>query len=343
MNRDFAKLKRRDLLRLACLSGLSLVIPLTRLVETRSVNPEDSELQRSINALGTTVTIKVEEAYNPVKALAGIADAFSEIRRLESQLTRFERSSQVYRLNSIGELETPTPELAEVLDRARCFSDRTGGAFDVTVKPALDLLQNLLVNAALPSDAEFEAVRRLIDFELLSFSKDAVSFAERGMGITLDCIGKGYVLDRAAERLRSHGICSALVRGGGTLVAIGARLDGSPWKIGVRDPGNPEGLIGTISLVDGAVATSGDYENSFSTDRRYYHIIDPTSARSPLYAHSATVTARTAAQADPLGVTLMVKEPREGLRLLESFKACECLVVTREGSHIMSSGFGAIP
>jgi len=58
MSRDFAKLKRRELLRLACLSGLSLAIPLTRLVDTRSLDPKDSELQRSINALGTTVTIK---------------------------------------------------------------------------------------------------------------------------------------------------------------------------------------------------------------------------------------------------------------------------------------------
>ena len=342
MNRELAKLTRRDLLRLACLAGLGLAIPLTELSEIRSSRARQLELQRSIKALGTTVTIRVEEDLSPAKAQAGIDDAFREIRRLEAQLTRFQPSSQVHRLNQTGQLETPASELFDVLEKARHFSDGTNGAFDITVKPALDLLQRYLGGASLPSDTEFEVARRLTDFELLSVSKDIVSFGKPGMGVTLDCIGKGYVLDMAAARLRAHGIRSALVQGGGTLVAIGTRLDGSSWRIGVRDPEDPNSLIATISLVDGAVATSGDYENFFSPDGSCYHVVDPATARSPLYSHSATVTAPTAHEADPLGVALMVKEPREGLKLLEGFKGYECLIATRDGRLVRSSGFGVI-
>jgi thiamine biosynthesis lipoprotein len=342
MNRAFAELKRRDLLRLACLAGLGLAIPLTEFLDIRGSEVRQLELQRSIKALGTTVTIRVEEDLSPAKAEAGINDTFSEIRRLETQLTRFQPSSQVHRLNQTGQLETPAPELFDVLNKARHFYDRTDGAFDITVKPALDLLQRCLVGTSLPSDAEFETAKGLIDSESLSVSKDIVSFWKPGMGITLDCIGKGYVLDMAAARLRAHGIRSALVQGGGTLVAIGTRLDGSPWRIGVRDPKDPNSLIGTISLVDGAVATSGDYENFFSPDGTCYHIVDPSTARSPLYSHSATVAAPTAHEADPLGVALMVKEPREGLKLLEGFRGDECLIATRDGRLVRSSGFGVI-
>jgi thiamine biosynthesis lipoprotein len=343
LNREFARLKRRDFLRLACASGIGLAIPLAELSKIPESDRRQVEARRSINALGTTVTITVEDDSSPARAEAGIADAFTRIRELEAELTRFQSSSQVYRLNQLGRVEAPTPELVEALRKARYFSDRTDGAFDITVKPALDLLQRYLEGTSLPSDAEFEAARRLIDFEMLSVSNDVLSLGKARMGVTLDCIGKGYILDKAAERLREHGIRSALIQGGGTLLAIGARLDGSPWRIGIRDPEDPSGVVGKIALADRAVATSGDYENFFSPDERYYHIIDPTTARSPLYSHSATVTAPTAAEADPLGVALMVKEPREGLKMLEELGGYECLIITRDKRLVSSNGFGVIP
>jgi thiamine biosynthesis lipoprotein len=343
LNREFSRFKRRDFLRLACITGLGLAIPLAELSKKSEPESRQVESRRSINALGTTMTITVEDDFSPTRAEAGIADAFTRIRELEAELTRFQPSSQVYRLNKLGRVEAPTADLVEALSRAQYFSDRTDGVFDVTVKPALDLLEMYLISESLPSDADFQAARSLIDFEMLSVSKDALSLDKAGMGATLDCIGKGYILDKAAERLREHGIRSALIQGGGTLVAIGARLDGSPWKIGVRDPENPSGIVATIGLVDRAVATSGDYEDFFSPDKRYYHIIDPTTARSPLYSHSATVTAPTAAEADPMGIALMVKEPGEGLRLLEDFGGYECLVITHDGKLVRSAGFGEIP
>jgi FAD:protein FMN transferase len=324
-------------------SGIGLAIPLAELLKIPESDRRQVEARRSINALGTTVTITVGDDSSPARAEAGIADAFTKIRELEAELTRFQSSSQVYRPNQLGRVEAPTPELVEALLKARYFSDRTDGAFDITVKPALDLLQRYLDGTSLPSDAEFEAARSVIDFEMLSVSKDVLSLGKARMGVTLDCIGKGYILDKAAERLREHGIRSALIQGGGTLLAIGARLDGSPWRIGIRDPEDPSGVVGKIALVDRAVATSGDYENFFSPDERYYHIIDPTTARSPLYSHSATVTAPTAAEADPLGVALMVKEPREGLKMLEELGGYECLIITRDKRLVSSNGFGVIP
>lgn len=337
MNTEFANLRRREFLRIACLAGLSLAIPLTRLSENESSRSQ--EINRSTKALGTTVTITVEEDFSPTKAQAAISDAFNEINGLELKLTRFQQASQVHRLNQTGEVEAPACELVEVLGKARYFSERTEGAFDVTVQPALDLLRKYLINGSLPSDGDFETARSLIDFERLWVSRDLVSLGRPGMSITLDCIGKGYVLDKAAARLRSYGIRSALIQGGGTVVAIGRRYDGSPWRIGIRDPVNSDSLIGTFGLVDGAVATSGDYEDFFSPDKRFYHIVDPSTALSPLYSHSVTVKGPSAFEADPLGVTLMIKDPRVGLKLLEDFKGYECLIATRESGLVLSSGF----
>lgn len=331
-------LRRRDFLRLASLAGLGLAVPLFRHSLSDSNSPD--EVQMSTYALGTMITIGIECITNQISAQVAVNRAFQEIERLESLFTRFHAMSQVGQLNTIGHIESPQRELVDILSQSSHYSEKTEGAFDVTVKPALDLFENRRAGSFPPTDASFDAAKNLIDYEKVSVSDGAVSFAEPGMGITLDCLGKGYVLDRAAAILRAHGIDSALIDGGGTLVAVGSRSDGSAWRIGIMNPTNPNESIGTIHLENGAVATSGDYENYFTPDLRYYHIIDPRTASSPLYSHSATVVAPSASEADPLALALMVKSPSEALSFIDQFAGCECLIITRNSGLVRSTGFG---
>jgi thiamine biosynthesis lipoprotein len=157
------------------------------------------------------------------------------------------------------------------------------------------------------------------------------------MGVTLDGIATGYILDESIALLKSRGIKSAYVNFGGTLATIGSRANGSPWEVGVVDPITPTNVIGTLYLKDQAVATSGDYEDYYTTNKDYYHIIDPFTARSPLFSHSATVVASTSMLSDPLGVALMVESPNDAMRLMDSFQA-ECLLYTDSSGVMMSSG-----
>jgi thiamine biosynthesis lipoprotein len=333
-------LKRRDFLRLASLTGIGLAVPLFGQWLDRSQITDSRELETSMYALGTAVTIRVENVRSPIVAQAAVDSAFDEIKRLEGLFTRFLQGSEVGRLNTAGQIELAQPELVQILTWASQYSARTDGSFDITVKPALDLFEGRAARAFPPTEEEFNAAKSLIDFEKVSVSASTVSLARPGMGITLDCLGKGYILDKAAGILRSHRIESALIDGGGTLVAIGSRSDGSPWRIGIRDPIHLDRLIGAIQLEDRAVATSGDYENSFTSDRRYYHVIDPATAYSPLYSHSATVTAPTASEADPLALASMVKAPSQALSLIDQSPGCECIVIKRDGGYLQSSGIG---
>lgn len=337
---NLRNLKRRDFLRLASLTGIGLAVPLIGQWLDRSQLTDGRELETSMYALGTAVTIRVENTKSPIVAQVAVSSAFDEIKRLEAVFTRFLQGSEVGQLNTSGQIEFPQPELVEILTWASHYSARTEGAFDITVKPALDLFETRGSRVFPPTEEEFNAAKNLIDFEKVSVSNSTVSLAQPGMGITLDCLGKGYILDKAAEMLRSHRIESALIDAGGTLVAIGSRSNGAPWRIGIKDPVHLDGLIGTIQLENQAVATSGDYENSFTPDRRYYHVIDPTTAYSPLYSHSATVTAPTASEADPLALALMVKAPSQALNVVDQFAECECVVVTRDGRYLESSGIG---
>lgn len=333
-------LKRRDFLRLATLTGLGLAVPLLGYSLGKYNIGSADEIQMSAYALGTKITIRVEDATSPIGTQAALKSSFQEIRKLENIFTRFQSANEIGRLNTTGHIDSPQPELVKILTQALRYSEKTAGSFDITVKPALDMFENRASATFPPTDAEFDAARNLIDFEKVSVSNSAVSFAQPRMGVTLDCLGKGYILDRAAGILRAHGIDSALIDGSGTLVVIGSRSDGSPWRIGIMNPTDPNKSLGTIEMKNGAVATSGDYENYFTPDMRYYHIIDPHTACSPVYSHSATVIAPTASEADPLALALMVNPQSEALHFIDQFAGCECLIVTRNSGLVKSSGFG---
>lgn len=298
---------------------------------------EGQLFQKSIKAMGTTVTFRVEGDISPSSANLAVVSASNEINRLEKLLTRFPGGNELCQLNQTGNLESPSTDVVAVLRGARSFSESHGGSFDITVKPVLDLLEGYLRGQPFPSDNQFDSAKSLIDYEGVSVSSHAVSLKKAGMGITLDGIAEGYILDRVVAILRSKGIRSALVDFGGTVATIGSRANGEPWRVGILDPIDNAKTIGTLQLRDQAVATSGDYENYFTADRDYYHVIDPSTARSPIFSHSATVVAPTAVEADPTGIALMVEEPNQGMKLADAHR-CECLLYTRSGKIMTSSG-----
>ena len=348
MNSTFRNLKRRDFLRLAAAGGIALAVPVigsTLPAFSSSEAKNNDAYESSMNLMGTYVTIRIEDEsmINNGTAAEAASAAFGEVQRIATLFTRFQGGTEICSLNETGLLESPSIDVVDVLRTATLNSENTEGSYDITVKPVLDLLDAYLYDGALfPSDAQFDTAKNLIDYELVSVTDGLITLEKPGMEVTLDCVGKGYILDHIASMLKSRGVRSGYVNGGGTLALIGSRYNGEPWSIGIVDPLNPSGTIGTLKLKDQAVATSGDYENYFTSDKEYYHIIDPSSAKSPLYSHSATVVAPTVSEADPLGLTLMVKEPEDGLKTFEALaggsKEMECLIYTRSSQIIKSSG-----
>ena len=327
---------RRDFLKLAALGGVALAIPALG-SGFKILGAESQPFQTSLNAMGTTITFRIEDEIDATGASLAVNKAAEEIKRLETLLTRFPGGSEVYSLNSRGYVESPSAEVLGVLRASIQNSELSEGRFDMTVKPVLDLLDGYLAGQPFPSDAKFDSARMLIGYERVDVENNFVGLMKAGAGVTLDGVATGYIVDRAIESLRTSGIRSALVNVGGTVGTVGSRGDGSLWEVGISDPLNPIKPLLTLHVRDSAVATSGDYEDFYTADKSYYHIVDPGTARSPLFSHSATVVAPTALQADPLGVTLMVGEPSAGINLVDSTRA-DCLIYTDGGSILSTSG-----
>ena len=331
---------RRDFLKLAAIGGVALAIPALN-SGFKYIGADSQPYETTVNAMGTTISFRIEDEIDSAAASLAVSKAAQEVRRLETLLTRFPGGSDVYTLNQTGVLQSPSSDVLAVMRESIKGSELSEGSFDVTVKPVLDMLTAYLSGQPFPSDAQFEAARSLINYEELNVEGNFASLSKQGAGVTLDGIATGYILDSAAASLRSSGIRSALINAGGTVATIGARGDGSLWEVSVSDPMNPAGTVATLHVKDMAIATSGDYEDYFTSNRAYYHVIDPRTARSPLYSHSATVVAPTAFQADPLGVTLMVDEPESGIRLADS-TGVQCLLYTDGGQILTTSGMDAM-
>jgi thiamine biosynthesis lipoprotein len=273
-------------------------------------------------AMGTLVSVQAVHA-SAAFAEDAIDAAFAEMSRIVPLLDRHDAASPVSHLNDSGRVRDAPRELTALLERARRFHSLTRGAFDVTVKPLLDVAA-----AGRTSPRAMAEAAELVGTENVALRGREVRFTRAGMGVTLDGIAKGYVVDRMAEALDAHGLQRFLVNAGGDIRAAGGSGDG-PWTIGVRDPHSPGELCGLVELTTGAIATSGNYL------RRVPHLVDAAARRIANGTASVSVAAPDATTADAIATALFAMGPAEGLWLARLAR-CECLLVADDGGVVES-------
>jgi thiamine biosynthesis lipoprotein len=325
------KLTRRDFIKITALAGGVLMGGgLLRLsLEPKSIIVRDTRM-----LMGTIIDITLVAESNEA-GQATLNATFSEMERLTHIFNYRENDSQLGKLNQSGKIDSAAVELTSLLQQAKHFGEISGGAFDITVLPALDALQN--------GHPISQAHLDLIDYRNVEIQAQQIKFKIPGMRVTLDGIAKGRVVDGGVARLKSLGYENVLVEAGGDLLANGAHPDGSLWKIGVANPRPATGdqWLTTLSVNDRAVATSGDYMQTFTSDYSLNHIIDPRTGLSPAELSSATVVASSVMEADALATTLMVLGVSNGLALVERLPGIEALVATKKLAVYRSSGFPA--
>ncbi len=290
----------------------------------------------ALTAIGPSVE-RIEEA---------VGRAFEELDRLVALLSRHDRASPVSHLNAAGRLDGPPPELRAVLAAALEIHGTSGGAFDPSVAPLLELFGARLGAAApaAPSAAEVRETLERVGARHVTASRRRIAFARPGMALTLDGIAKGYIVDALARVLDRHGVSRYCIDAGGDIRTRGAREGNEPWAVAVRDPAGGEAWPDVLALRGGAVATSGTYEVYFDAARTYHHIVDARTGWSPTHSVSVSVLAPTATAADALATAVLVMEPRAGVAFVERLRDCACLIIDRDGRALRSRGWrSAVP
>ncbi|NVL90562.1 MAG: FAD:protein FMN transferase [Desulfobacterales bacterium] len=305
--------------------------------ESIAFNRKLYKVTRARLSMGTFAAITVMHP-SRTEADEVIGKAFEEMDRVSRLLNRYQSASAIGTLNRDGYLTELPSEVSEVIARSLRFHRASGGAFDITVKPLVDLYkEHFAAHQSPPSETRVSKVLDLVDAGALRFDGHTVRFAKEGMGITLDGIAKGYIIDCGAKVIEQHGTKHALINAGGDIRAIGGKDSRTPWKVAIQDPDKNGPYVDTITMVNGAIATSGNYEVYFDREKLYHHIVSPTTGRSPLQSTSVTVMADNVMDADALSTAVFVLEPIAGKQFIEKMPKTECLILSAVGGKKIAS------
>ncbi len=333
---DTSKFSRRGFLKIIAFTGATAACWKYGLLGQQ---PSMQMAQRSQPIMGTVLNLTL---YGPDRDLCeeALNKTIGTMKELEGRFSRHLPGSELSTLNSTGFLENPSQDLIEVLSLAQDISRTSSGAFDVTILPLLRLYEGGLVPNTNPAPAQREAAQGVVNYENLQLKGGTIRLSQPSMAISLDGIGKGYIVDQGAAKLRNLGFANIYVEAGGDLMVSGNKEGRHPWRIGIRNPRPQKSTkLVTIEVSNKAVATSGDYMQHFSTDFLHHHIIDPRSGFSPSELSSCTVTAPNVALADGLATATMVLGTDSALELIESQEGCEAYMVDKNLNEFNSTGF----
>jgi thiamine biosynthesis lipoprotein len=331
---------RRRFLRLSGILGVGFATAgLLPISESVAFNRKLYKVTKTRLGMGTFESITLMHP-SKTEAEEVIGRAFEEMDRVSSLMDRYRPDSPIGVLNKEGGLAELPADVARVLERSLYFYRQSNGAFDMTVQPLVDLYKRHFETKGLPpSETDLEKVLALVDARAVEFDGKSVRFKKEGMGITLDGIAKGYIIDCAAELIKRHGIKHALINAGGDIRAAGGKENGTPWKVGVQNPEKEGPYLDIVKMNDGAMATSGNYEIYFDEEKLYHHIVNPRTGLSPRQSASVTVIASNVMDADALSTAVFVLEPDAGRRFIEGTPGTECLVLGSDKERIASNGW----
>jgi len=284
--------------------------------------------------MGTVAQVKVFEP-EPLagRAVDKVQAVFLEV---QDAFNVFDPKSELSRLNASA-AAVPfkcSPSLWDMLKQARRAHAVSGGAFDVTVKPLMELWGfHCKRGDSLPDAVEIKAAAALVGLDKVVFDDAAhtVKFPVKGMAFDFGGIAKGYAVDLAADALKALGVKRALVNLGGNMYCFPEPPPGQDaYVIGVRDPLDKDNIRGVVELRDMAVATSGNYERYVTIQgKQYTHIVDPRAGLPVSDMLAVTVLTPRGVDSDYLSTTVFINGPDFARKLLPLYPRTSFLVIRR--------------
>jgi len=289
--------------------------------------------------MGTAVRVELWHD-DATAARAAMNAVMDEMNRIDRTMSPFKPDSELSRINREA-AQIPVPiskEMFDLVTKSIEFSKLSGGAFDITFSSVgymYDYREHIK-----PTDEQIARALPGINYRHLQLDAKAqtIHYARPGVRIDLGGIAKGYAVDNCIAILKGRGITNAIVTAGGDSRLLGDRR-GRPWNVGVRDPRRRGEVVALLPLADVAISTSGDYERYFEEDGvRHHHIINPRTGKSATGVRSVTIIGPDGITTEGLTKSVFVKGPKEGMRLIESLKGVDAIIIDDAGHMLYSPG-----
>lgn len=289
--------------------------------------------------LGTVVTITIYDK-DAEELMNG---SMSEIERLENLLSGNIKDSEISRINSAAGIEGVeiSAETLEVIIKGMEYYETSGGLFDISIGPLVDLWGIGTTNAKVPTQDEIDIARAKMGIDPIARDGNKVMLLNEGMKIDVGGIAKGYIADKVAQYLKDNGCDAAVINLGGNVLTVGEKPDGTKWRVGIQNPFGKTGeYLRVVEVEEKSVVTSGSYERFFVEDGiTYHHILDPNTGY-PVDTDIAGVSiiSNRSVDGDGLSTTVFAMGYEKGISLIELISGVECIIILKDGNIEYSSG-----
>ena len=264
-------------------------------------------------------------------------------KKYDSMFSNKIEDSEISRINSAGGNPVEvSKETIKLIKKGIYYSEMSDGVFDITIAPVSSLWDFKAETPSVPSpEAIAEAVSH-VNYENIIIRDNTVKLTDPHAGIDLGAIAKGYIADRIKDYLEEEGVRHAMINLGGNVLAMGSKLDGSDYNIGIQKPFDETGEpITSVKISDKSVVTSGIYQRYFKADGKiYHHILDPNTGypcENNLY--SVTILTDSSLTADALSTTCFLLGYDRGMKLINQLDNVDAVFITNDNQIHYSKNF----
>lgn len=272
-------------------------------------------------------TVMSLTAYGP-HARAAVDEAAGELRRLDELWSVGSIESEISRLNAQGGGEV-SEDTKVLLSRALELSRGTGGLFDATIYPLVELWGFPTDDPHVPEASAIAETLPLVDSGRVTLAGETVTLGP-GQKLDLGGIAKGYAADEMKKYLNAHGAHEGFINLGGNVLTLGEKADGNAYCIGIRRPFSEAGdVITALDITDQSVVTSGRYERYFEkNDRIYHHILDPdTGYPYDNDLNAVTILSGSSMDGDALSTICFALGMEKGMEFIESMPDVDAIFI----------------
>ncbi|WP_408955854.1 FAD:protein FMN transferase [Natroniella sp. ANB-PHB2] len=275
-----------------------------------------------------------------------LAEGFAVIDKVEGKVSKNIEGSEIDKVNqAAGKEAVQVSEITfEIVAAAKEYAELSGGKFDPTIGPVVELWGINTEQEMVPERKEIEEQLKLVDYNQieLDHEEQTVFLKQKGMILDVGGIAKGYAANEAVDLFEARAAEGAYVNMGGGVTATGTKPDGDLWRVGIRDPRPDDDgeILGIVELTDLTIDTSGDYERFFFEDGvRYHHIMDTeTGYPAESDVMGATVITTDPTEADVLATIIYLLGSEEGLELIRGLEDVDALAITEDQKIYTTDG-----
>jgi thiamine biosynthesis lipoprotein len=330
------------LARLVYICGLLLI-----LTSCSDSDDHSKPIRLTGQTMGTSYSVTIvnkPDGIDKQKLKESIEDLLAKVN---SQMSNWDRNSEISLFNK-NNSDKPihiSQSLFDVITAANDINLKSGGVFDITLTPLINLwgFGTSKSVTETPTESEiFFALNKVGQKNLLklNYNEKTLSKIKKGVSINLSAIAKGYGIDQLAAMLADMQINRYLIEIGGDLIVSGLNAEDKPWSIGVETPSLTKHSVQSILTIrDKAMATSGDYRNFFEKNGiRYSHIINPNTGKPIRHkTSSVTVLAKNAMLADGWATAMLAMGAEKGMVVANRYQLAVFFISKNKNMFTTSS------